>query len=71
MDKSGTLPIYMYDNTAEERYTVIEEEVRTPEIQIEEYADDIEVSESSVQTTSYGRRRRPPKSHDEMVNYKT
>ena len=71
MDKSGTLPIYMYDNTGEERYTVIEEEVRTPEIQIEEYADDIEVSVSSVQTTSYGRRRRPPKSHDEMVYYKT
>ena len=41
-----------YDGQIRNLTHVIEEEVRTPEIQIEEYADDIEVSESSVQTTS-------------------
>ena len=71
MDKSGTLPIFLYNNTQEESYDpVVDPSYQdTSDLLMDEHPDDIPVVSAQSSSTRSGRKRRAPKSSEDMVLY--
>ena len=71
MDKSGTLPIFLYTNTQEESYDpVVDPSYQdTGDLLMAEHPDDIPVVSAQSSSTRSGRKRRAPKSSEDMVLY--
>ena len=71
MDKSGTLPIFLYNNTQEELYDPVVDPYyqHTGDLLMDEHLDDIPVVGAHSSSTRSGRIRRAPKSSEDMVLY--
>ena len=69
MDNAGTLPIYVYNNTATEEYDAVLPATSTLHLHMNDHPDDIEhLPEANPSTSRAGRARKQPVRND-MVLY--